>query len=160
MSYPSNKKITCIKCELDMRTAWVRNNWHKFGPLKQLSRIVGLPQEVIEIIAKNIAPELHSITSSQKRYTSADYYMCNIKQFICRRCLAIGIAFGLKQNGSLPNLRCHIGYFMSPINPDILVSDEFKNTIESDLPEHYSCTYYRISQPIIRKGLPDLITTV
>jgi len=160
MSVSNANKVSCIKCDLDIHTAWVRNNWHFFGPLKQLSRIIGLPQEVIEIIAINIAPEVHSVTSSQKRYSVDDYYMSNIKQFICRRCLALGIAYGLKQDGRLPHLRCHIGYFMSPINTDILETDEFKNTIESDLPEHYSCTYYRISQPIIRKGLPPLITTV
>jgi len=49
---------------------------------------------------------------------------------------------------------------MSPINADILETHEFKNIIASELPQHYNCTYYRISQPIRRNELPDLITTV
>jgi len=154
------EKTTCIKCELDIHTAWIRNNWHLLGPLKQLSRVIGFPQEIIEIIANKIAPRYHTVTSSQKRYEFDEIVLCKMKQLICRRCLAIGIAHGLKLDSRLPYLRCHIGYFMSPINADILETDEFKNIIASELPEHYSCTYYRISQPICRNELPDLITTI
>ena len=160
MNISTIEKTTCIKCKLDINTAWIRNNWHLLGPLKQLSRMIGLPQDIIEIIANKISPRYHTITSSQKRREFDEIVLCKMKQLICRNCLAIGIAQGLKRDGRLPYLRCHIGYFMSPVDTHDLETNELDTIINSDLPEHYGCTYYRISQPIHRKGLPDLITTI
>ena len=155
-----NKNITCTKCKLEIRTAWIRNNWDKFGPLKQLSSNFCMPQEVIEIIASNIAPLFHTVTSSQKRYSSNEIDICQKKHIICRNCLAFSIAHGLKDSGKLPYLRCHIGYFITPIKQNILEPEQLKNIIESELPEDYSCTYYRRPLPIIREGVPNLITSV
>ena len=147
---------SCSNCSLDLYKARIRYNWHLLGPLKQISRSWGLPQEVIEAISSHIAPTFHIVTSGQKQRG----IVVDVTMFLCRLCLATGITRGLSQHGRLPFLRCHTGYFMTTAKNIIVDTKILHDVIYSNLPMHYSCSYYRTRRPIIRKGNSDLITSL
>jgi len=157
----NNKQATCKTCSLDLYKAWIRSNWRCLGPLKQLSRVVCFPQEIIEKIGCYLVPKHHYITHGIKMRTDdGDLDNVNKTRLICRNCLAIGIALCLKQNNCLPYLRCHIGYFIQTSHCDTLEPNELLQILDSELPEYYNCTYYRTRNPIFNEGEKAIITSL
>jgi len=150
---------TCNNCSLDLSVARIRHNWERLGPLKQMSRAVGFPQEGLEIIGSYVAYPFHTVTGTAKGRGWEEEGYTRITRTLCRRCLSIGIACGLVRDKQLPYLRCHIGYF-HPQSYTMLtaVSEQLEKVMQCELPEHYSCYYYRTQLPVVREGLPDLIT--
>ncbi len=159
------KSDCCSACSMNLNIAKIRYNWHYFGPLKQLSRVVGFPQELVEKIGSYITPKYHFVIGKIKgRSIDGESDMIEIKNKICRRCLAVGIAYSLKRIKCLPHLRCDIGcfnpcYFKPQKDYISLTQEDLLKILHSELPEIYYCSYHRTKQPIIREGLPDLITS-
>ena len=155
----------CSGCSMNLNIAKIRYNWHYFGPLKQLSRVVGFPQELIEKIGSYITPNYHCIIGKIKTPSiDGESDIIEMKHKICRRCFAIGIAYSLKRINCLPHLRCDVRlfnpYYLKQQKDNISVTQEdLLKILYSELPEIYYCSYYRTKHPIIREGLPDLITS-
>ena len=150
----------CDNCSLDLSVARIRQNWERLGPLKQISRAVGIPQEIVEIIGSYVAPLFHTVTSATKGRDWESKGYSRYTRTLCRCCLSIGIACGLAQDKRLPYLRCHAGYF-HPLSQCLQTAElkQLEKVLQCELPEHYSFSYYRTQMPIIREGLPDLITS-
>ena len=156
---------TCDNCSLNLSLARIRQNWHLLGPLTQISRDVGLPQGVIEIIGSYLVPPHHTVTCQTKRpipdgnvVSSAGYEYGNITYTFCRYCLAAGLTAGLLKNKRLPYLRCHIEFFV-PRHMFFWAKYVKDFAHQCELPEHYNCSYYRTRSLMIREGLPNLITS-
>ena len=151
---------TCDSCSLDLSIARIRQNWERLGTLKQMSRAVGFPQEVLETIGSNVAYPFHTVTGTAKGRGWEEEGYRRVTHTLCRHCLAAGIACGLAQDERLPYLRYHMGYFHPPTQHTAPASssEQFEKVLQCDLPEHYSCSYYRTQLPVAREGLPDQIT--
>ncbi len=151
---------TCNNCSLDLSVARIRQNWERLGPLKQMSRVVGFPQEVLEIIGSYVACPFHTVIGTAKGRGWEEEGYSRTTRTLCRHCLSIGIACGLAEDERLPYLRCHMGYFHPPTQHSAPApsSEQLEKVLLCELPENYSCSYYRTQLPVVREGAPDLIT--
>ena len=145
----------CDNCSIDLSVARIQQNWNLLGPLTQISKNVGLPQGVIEIIGSYLAIPHHTVT-----FPVADREYENVTLTICRYCLAAGLTTGLLEHRRLPYLRVHIELFISKYKSQFFWSKYIKDFAhQCELPENYNCSYYRTKRPMIREGLRNLITS-
>ena len=161
---------TCDNCSIDLSVARIRQNWHILGPLKQMSRQISVhfPGEVLDSIASWLVPPCHTVTVEVKRcyfaHTVPDEPGAAAEIYnLCRHCLAAGLMVGLRNHRRLPYLRFHLDYFLperrgaSRDHPPDVDIEQFSQQCE--LPQRYSCSYYRTRALVVRADQLTLVTS-